>query len=100
MGRAYQRAGDDSCLAHQLGVDSYLYLGGTALQPVHLLVEVLASLLAVLAQFADGLADGPQLRIVGMALEASLVGKTEHLVVDSCRVADAQHVDASVHEFL
>ena len=35
-----------------------------------------------------------------MRLEATLIGKAEHLVVHPRRIADAQHVDTSIHEFL
>ena len=35
-----------------------------------------------------------------MPLEAPLVGEGEHLVVHPRRVADAEHVDTAVHEFL
>ena len=35
-----------------------------------------------------------------MVFEPTFVGERQHLVVYPCRVADAQHVDTSVHQFL
>ena len=97
MGRTHQRAGNDTCLAEQFGVDAYLQFRGTAFQAFQLLVDGFSPL-AVTAQFADGLTDGPQLRVVRMCLEAPFVGKAQHLVVDTRRVADAQHMDSPVNE--
>ena len=98
VGTAHQRTGHDTCLAKQLGVDAYLYLGSTALQTVHLLMEAAVATMAFLPHLANGLSDGPQLRIVGMRLEAPLVGERQHLVVDACGIADAQDVHPTVHQ--
>ena len=98
VGRAHERAGDDARLAEEFGVDAYLQFGGTALQAVHLLVPVLGATLAVLSQVANGFTDAPEQFVVGMGLEAALVGEGEHLVVDTRGVADAQHVDTAVYE--
>ena len=98
VGTAHQRTGHDTCLAKQLGVDAYLYLGSTALQTVHLLMEAAVATMAFLPHLANGLPDGPQLRIVGMRLEAPLVGERQHLVVDACGIADAQDVHPTVHQ--
>ena len=100
VSRTHQGAGDDTRLAEELRIDAYLQFGSPRLQPLQFLVIVLAPPLVVLAQFAYGLAYGPQLRIVGMGLEAALIGEAEHLVIDACGIADAQHVDAAVDELL
>ena len=42
----------------------------------------------MLPQVAYGFADAPQLRIVGMRLEAPLVGEAQHLVVHTRGIAD------------
>ena len=47
VSRTYQGAGDDTRLSKEFRVDSDFYLGGTALQPIHLLMIVLASFLPV-----------------------------------------------------
>ena len=99
VGAAHQRAGYDMGLLEQLLLYADLQLGGAALQPVHLLVPAVAALLAG-TQLADGLADGPQLGIVGMGLEAPLVGEGEHFVVHTRGVAYAQHVQPAVNELL
>ena len=52
------------------------------------------------AQLTDGFANSPQLRIVGVCLEATLIGKGEHLVVDLRRITDTQHIDAAIHQLL
>ena len=49
MGRTYEGTGDDTRLAKEFCVDAEFYLGGTALQPIHLLMIVLATLLSVLS---------------------------------------------------
>ena len=100
MSGTHKRTGDDTSLAKEFCINTDFYLGSTASQSVHFLMKTLASFLAVGAQFADSLAYRPELRIVGMAFKTSLIGKTEHLVVDPCRIADTKHVDASIHEFL
>ena len=51
-------------------------------------------------EFPDGLTDRPEQFIVGMGLEASLIGKGEHLVVDTGGIADTKDVDTTVYEFL
>ncbi len=49
-------------------------------------------------QLADGLSDGPQQFVVGMGLEATLVGERQHLVIHACGVADSQYGDTAVHK--
>ena len=51
-------------------------------------------------QFAYSLAYGPKLGIVGVGLEASLVGETQHLVVDARGIANAQYGNAPIDQFL
>ena len=63
-------------------------------------MKLLITSFAVGAQVANGFADGPQVRIVRVSLEASLIGKRQHLVVDAGGVANAQYIDATVDEFL
>ena len=63
-------------------------------------MKLLVAPLAVTAQFTDGLANRPQMGVVGMRLEAPFVGETQHLVVHACRIAYSQHVDAAVNQFL
>ena len=87
IGRPHQCAGNDPCLTKQLTVDANLQFGGTTLQALQLLMVTLVTSPAVAAQFADGLAQCPQLRIVGMGLKATLVGKRQHLVVHTCGIA-------------
>ena len=55
---------------------------------------------ALAAQHSDGFAYAPELRIVGVRLEAPFVAEREHLVVHACGVAYAQHVHAAVYELL
>ena len=47
VGRTYQGTGDDTRLAKEFAIDADFYFGGTALQPLHLLMIVLASFLPV-----------------------------------------------------
>ena len=63
-------------------------------------MEFLVASFAVTPEVADGLADAPKQGVVGMGLEAPLVGEGEHLVVDTGGIADAQDIDAAVHQFL
>ena len=98
MGRAHERGSDDACLTEKFAVDAYFDLCSSRFQPLQLLMVVSRAMPASAAEFAYGLAYGPQLRIVGMALEAPLVGEREHLVVHTRRIAYAQHVDAAVGE--
>ena len=100
VGRPYQRASDDTRLAEELGIDTYLKLGGALLEALHLLVVLVVAPLAVSTQVAYGLADSPQQFVVGVALKASLIGEGEHLVVDARRVADTKHGYAAVDELL
>ena len=97
---AYERAGYDAGLAEELGIDADLQFGGAFLEAFQFLVEPFISPFPVGAEVADGLADAPQEGIVGMRLEAPLVGEGEHLIVDARGIADAQDVDAPVDEFL
>ena len=99
VGCSRERGGYDTRLAKQLGVDAQLQLGGTALQTFHLLVPAVRAF-ALRPQLAHGLAQAPQLRVVGMCLEAPLIGERQHLVVDPCGVAYAQDRDATVNELL
>ena len=87
VGRADQRRGNDTCLTKQLVVDAYLQFRGAALQALQSLVVLFVAALSVAAQVADGLSQRPQLRIVGVTLEAPLIGKREHLVVDAGWIA-------------
>ena len=100
VGASGEGAGYDTCLAEERRAYAQLQFGGAALQTVHLLMPRLGASASLLAQFAYGLAYAPQLRIVGMRLEASFVGERQHLVVDACGVAYAQHGNATVDEFL
>ena len=81
MACSHQRAGDDASLAKELGVDANLQFRGTVLQTFQFLVVFLVAPLAMGTQVADSLADGPQQFVVGVALEAPLVGERQHLVV-------------------
>ena len=47
VGRTHQGAGDDTRLAKEFAVDADFYFGGTTLQPIHLLMIVLAAFLPV-----------------------------------------------------
>lgn len=47
VGRTYQGAGNDTRLAKEFCVDADFYFGSTALQPLNLLMIVLASFLPV-----------------------------------------------------
>ena len=55
---------------------------------------------AFATQLAYRLAYAPELRIVGVCFEAAFVGERQHLVVDTRRVANAQHVHTTVDKFL
>ena len=100
VGCAGQRAGHDARRVEKLLTDAQLQFGGAVAQSSDFLVERLAAPAAGCGvQLADGAAYGPKLRIVGVGLEAPLVGEGEHLVVDARRVADAQYRDAPVDEF-
>ena len=100
VGAAHKCGGDHPRLAKQFAVDAHLQFGGARLQTLHLLVIVLAAALPPAAQLAHGLAYSPQLRVVGVGLEAPLIGGRQHLVVDLGGVAQPQHVDATVGELL
>ena len=100
VGGTGECAGYDTRLAEERRAYAQLQFGGTALQAVHLLMPRLGASATLLAQFAYGLAYAPQLRIVGMGLKAPFVGERQHLVVDTCRIAYAQHGNATVDEFL
>ena len=100
VGAAHKCGCYDSCLTEEFGVDSYLNLCGTTLQPLNLLVETVIATMAMVAHFAYCLAQLPQVGIVGMCLKAALIGKTEHLVVDATWVADAQNVNSAVDKLL
>ena len=56
---AHECAGDDTCLAEELGVNAQFEFRGALLQAVHLLVVVLLAALPAASQVADGLADRP-----------------------------------------
>ena len=47
-----------------------------------------------------GLAYGPQVMVSGVSLKPSLERLSQHTVGDACWIADAQHVDSTVTEFL
>ena len=98
VGSPGEGRGNDAGLVEKLAADAYLQFGGTALQTVHLLMIVVGIPSALRAQLPDGLADAPQLWIVGVGLESPLVGEGEHLVVDAGGVADTQHIDAAVYK--
>ena len=100
VGRADKSGGDDSRLAEELLVDGNLQGRSTVFQALHLLMPFLVAPLTILAQLADGLANGPQLRIVGMRLETTLVGEGQHLIVYPRGIAYAEHVQATVYKFL
>ena len=100
VGTAYKGTGYDTRLAKQFGIDAYFQLCGTTSQAFHLLMKLLIATLSVSTQLTNGLTNAPQLRIVGMSLKATLVGKRQHLVVDTRRVAYSQDVDATVNKFL
>ena len=91
VGGAHQCAGNDTRLAKEFGIDAYLEFSGATLQAVHLLVPVVCAL-ALTAQLAYVLADGPQLGIVRMGLETALIGERQHLVVDTHRITYTQDV--------
>ena len=99
VGSTGEGRGYHAGFAEELSIDAHLYLDGTLTQPVHLLMEALG-VAALPALLAYGLAYSPELRIVGVRLEAALIGEGEHLVVDAGGIAYAQHVDATVHELL
>ena len=63
-------------------------------------MEFLVTPLAVTAQVTNSFTDGPQVWIVWVCFEASLIGERQHLVIDTRGVAYAQHIDAAVYEFL
>ena len=63
-------------------------------------MELLVPSLTMGTQFTDRLTDRPQVGIVGVRLEASLIGERQHLVVDTGRVTDTQDIDTPVHQFL
>ena len=86
IGRAYERGGNDTSLTKQLTIDAYLQFRGAALQTFQLLMELLITPSPMVAQVADSLADSPQMRIVGMSLKATLIGKRQHLVVHTRRI--------------
>ena len=52
------------------------------------------------AQFANRLANRPQLRVVGVSLKAPFIGESQHFVVHLGGIADAQHFHTSVHKAL
>ncbi len=97
---AHEGGGDDAHLPEDVGVDAYLELHGNLLEPIHLLVEAFARLASLAPHFAHGASHLPQFGIVGVVGKAVLIGETQHFVVDTRGVADAQYWDAAVHQFL
>ena len=83
-----------------MGIDADLQFGGALLEAFQFLVELLIAAFTVTPEVADRLADRPEQGVVGVGLEATLIGEGKYLVVDTGGVADAQDIDASVNEFL
>ena len=82
VGTSHEGAGNDAGFAEELGIDTYLQFVGAVFQAIHLLVVSLPpSLPRGAPQLTDGFADGPQQFVVGVGLEAALVGERQHLVV-------------------
>ena len=97
---AHQRTGDDAGLAEEFALYADFKFRGALLQPFHLLVIFVVTAFPARPQFAECLAGSPQLRIVGMRLKPPFVGEGEHLVVDARGVADAEHGNTTVEQFL
>ena len=93
---AHEGGGNDTCLAKEVAVDANLQLRGATFQAFQLLMKTLVTPFAMAPQLADSLSDGPELRVVRMRLEASLVGERQHLVVDLTGIANAQNIDATI----
>ena len=93
---AHKGRGNDTCLAKEVAVDANLQLRGATFQAFQLLMKTLVTPFAMAPQLADSLSDGPELRVVRMRLEASLVGERQHLIVDFTGIADAQNIDATI----
>ena len=70
VGGAGEGACHDARFAEQRGAYAQLYLRGATLQAVHLLMPCVRPA-SLAAQFSDGFAYAPELRIVGVRLEAA-----------------------------
>ena len=75
VGRAHEGTGDDAGLAEELGVDADLQFGGAFFEAFQFLVKTVAATFAMGAEIADSFPDAPEEGVVGMCLEATLVGK-------------------------
>ena len=91
---------DDTCLPENVGVDAHLEFYSHLLEALNLLVETLATLAATASHLAHSAPHLPQLGIVRMVGKAVLIGETQHLVVDAGGIAQPQHRDTAVHQFL
>ena len=101
---AYEGGGDDVRRVEEVGVYLHLEGGGAVAQAAEAVAQGLASGIVRAAGAAlegtELAADGPELRVGGVRLEAAFVGEGQHLVVDARGVADAQDGEAAVDEAL
>ena len=91
---------NDTCLSKQLGIDTYLKLSSTALQPIHLLMIAFRTFLSIVPQFTNSLPNRPQLRVIRMRFKLSFVCETQHLIVHSGRITNAKDIDTTVDKLL
>ena len=88
VGRAHKGTRDDAGLAEELGIDADLQFCGTFFQTFEFLMVAVAATLPIAPEIPDSFPDAPEEGVVGMGLEATFVGETEHLVVDTGGITD------------
>ena len=102
IGGADKRRCHDPRLVEEGSINAYLQLRGPLAEAGKAIAEGIAFGAAAVShrrlRLADGFADTPEFRIVGMRFEAAFVGKGKHLVVYARRIADSEDVDAPIDQ--
>lgn len=88
-------AGNDVGTVEEVVVDAYLKFGGPAFQTFDFGVPLVCAASGSL-QLSDGFPYAPKVGVVGMRFKTPSIRRRQHLVVDSCWIPDAEHVDTSV----
>ena len=97
---AYEGRGYDMCGVEEVLVDAYLKLRGAGAETIHLLMPLVGAAALGGAKLPDGLADAPEVGIVGMRFKPTLIREGKHLIVDARGVAETQYVDSPIDKAL
>ena len=101
VGRARQRGRHHAATIEESVADAYFQFVGPLLEACNLLVEIRWAPFPRLAvELADGAARLPKRRIVGVGLEAALIGVLQHGVGHARWISDAEHAEAAVGQLL